>query len=109
MSVRAKFKVESKEPGVSGGGFTITARPVIGGSTENDSFYKWTPSGQLTLSTINETAAAQLEVGQEFYLDITPIQSAKEEAGALPDPEPEAAAEAPVAPADESPAIPPET
>ncbi len=73
MSVRAKFKVESNDPVTDGEGRTITMRPVVGGSAENDSFYKYTPGGSLVLSTINEEAAAQLPVGLECYLDITPI------------------------------------
>jgi hypothetical protein len=76
MSFRAKMKIESKEPVVGGEGFTVVARPVVGGSPENDSFYKWTPGGQLTLSTINDAVASQLEVGQEVYLDVTPIPMA---------------------------------
>lgn len=86
MGIRAKFRVESKNPVTGGDGDTIVARPVVGGSPENDSFYKWTPGGELVLSTINEQASAQLAVGQEFYLDITPIEAAK-----AADPAPESA------------------
>jgi hypothetical protein len=84
MNVRAKFKVESNEPVQGGEGKTVSLRPVVGGSPENDSFYKYTPGGHLVLSTINDEAAAALPVGQEVYLDITPIvaEAAAEESAA---------------------------
>lgn len=72
--VRAKFKCINKKPNTDGpnpDGFTIEMNPVVGGSPENDSFYKWTPGGGLLLSTINLRAAEQFEVGKEYYLDIT--------------------------------------
>ncbi len=74
--VRAKFTVTSVEPNGAtdeeNKGSTVTLLPVVGGSPENDSFYKWTPGGEISLSTINEVAAAQFEVGKEFYVDFTP-------------------------------------
>lgn len=74
--VRAKFKVTNVEPNGATNeadkGSTVTLFPVVGGSTENDQFYKWTPGGQILLSTINEAAAAQFEVGKEYYVDFTP-------------------------------------
>ncbi len=73
MPVRAKMKVESNEPVAHGEGRSVSLRPVIGGSKENEEFYKYTPGGHLMLSTINEEAAAQLPVGAECYVDITPI------------------------------------
>jgi len=71
MRVIAKFKVESNIPtdvDDNDIGNTIYLIPVIGGSVENDEFYKWTPAGQITLSTINETAAKQFEVGKEIFV-----------------------------------------
>lgn len=70
MQVRAKFKVESKSE--DGSGFSVLLHPVIGGSEENESFYRYTPAGQIQLSTINAEAAAQFEVGREYYVDFTP-------------------------------------
>lgn len=63
--VRAKFFVTK----VDGG--TVWLSPVTGGSEENKSFYKWTPSGQIILSTINDEAVKQFVVGQEMYVDFT--------------------------------------
>jgi len=70
--VRAKFKCDSKEK--SGDGFQLHFSAVTTGSVENDSFFKWTPSGQLSMGTINETAAAEFEVGKEYYLDFSPAK-----------------------------------
>lgn len=74
--VRAKFKVDSIQPGniTDSEGKSITLSPVISGSKENEDFYRWTPGGQILLSTINEAAAAQFEVGKEFYVDFTPAE-----------------------------------
>lgn len=71
MSVRAKMKVESIEMS-SGGGGAVILRPVTSGSAENESFFKYTPSGSLHLSTINEAAISQFELGKEFYVDLSP-------------------------------------
>jgi hypothetical protein len=73
VSVKAKFKVDSVL-GVfhpSGISHTITLTPVISGSPENSNFFKYTPSGSITLSTINPTAAEIFKSGGEFYVDFT--------------------------------------
>ena len=76
MSVRAKFKVWSKE--ANGDGFEVQLHPVVGGSAENDRFYKYTPSGHVVLGTINPEAAEQFEVGDQFYVDFTKAPAAGE-------------------------------
>lgn len=70
VQVRAKFRCSEKNQSESG--FNLLFRPVTGGSPENERFYKYTPGGELTLSTINELAAAGFEVGKAYYLDFTP-------------------------------------
>lgn len=71
MTVRAKFKVnEIVDRGQNGS--VIRLQPVTSGSEENKLFYKYTPSGNIELSTINEDAAKQFKVGAEFYVDFTP-------------------------------------
>jgi hypothetical protein len=72
MSVRAKMRCVSVEPSVDGVGGTVRLEPVIGGSPENDQFYKYTPGGGVSLSTINQAAIEQFELYKEFYVDITP-------------------------------------
>ena len=71
MTVRAKFKVVSVTQGENGTN-SVRLQPVTGGSPENEAFYKWTPSGQIELSTINADAAAQFAPGAQFYVDFTP-------------------------------------
>lgn len=71
MSVRCKFKcvsIERTENGCS----NLTFRAVTSGSEENKQFFKWTPSGELKVATVNNEAAAQFEPGKDYYLDISP-------------------------------------
>lgn len=67
--VRAKFQVTEIKAGEEGA--TVYLSPVTSGSRENEQFYKWTPGGQIILSTINSDAAAQFVVDDEFYVDFT--------------------------------------
>lgn len=71
MGVRAKFKVTSVTQS-SGSLKTVQLQPVISGSEENKQFFKYTPSGQISLGVLNEAAAEQFAVDQEFYVDFTP-------------------------------------
>lgn len=74
MSVRAKFKVRSNEA-VSGNGNTIILDAVgKDGCPENADFFRWTPSGQITMGVVNEAAAEQFKVGAEMYVDFTPVE-----------------------------------
>lgn len=77
MSVRAKFTVQRVDDDGDDGG-TVHMEPVYSGSPENESFYRWTPSGNIILSTINADALAQFEPGNEFYVDFTPAPKAEE-------------------------------
>jgi hypothetical protein len=87
MAIRAKMKVTKKESDPnSSGQFILGLEAVTSGSPENDSFFRYTPGASLNMHTVNEAVAAQLEVGQECYLDITPIpadgvQAANEDDG----------------------------
>jgi hypothetical protein len=72
-TVRTKFKVNSKTE--LAWGFAIDLSAVHGGSPENDSFFKFTPSASMTLQTINADAAASFIVGAEYYIDITPANN----------------------------------
>lgn len=48
--------------------YAVTAN----GSEENKDFFTNTPTGNLTLTTVNEAAAKQFEKGKEYYVDFTP-------------------------------------
>lgn len=74
MSVRAKMKCESKSDAADSNGGDVRLFPVMSGSEENDSFYKYTPGGSLHLSTINQAAFDHFEVGKEYYIDIKPAE-----------------------------------
>lgn len=75
MAVRAKFKVVDVQPiNENDMGGHVQLSPVIGGSEENDEFYRYTPGGSISLSTINEKALAEFNVGDEFYIDFTKVQ-----------------------------------
>lgn len=74
MSVRAKFRVVSVTQ-LEHGLKSARLNPVTSGSPENAEFYKWTPGGQIELSTINEKAAAMFVPGKEFYVDFTPADA----------------------------------
>lgn len=77
--VRAKFYVHSVTRFNQGG--SVDLRAVVRGD-ENKSWSQMTPSGQLTMSILNEKALAVYEdalnrsrageIRPEFYLDFTP-------------------------------------
>lgn len=94
MSVRAKFKVDSftttmqtrqKDPQGKWEASnleqvemrTIKMSPVYGNGDpnhENTKFWQASPSGELTLGTVNPEAWKQFELGKEYYIDFTPAQ-----------------------------------
>lgn len=80
MTVRAKFYVtEVKQSRNHYGGqegellTTIKLAPVVGTSEENKAFFRWTPSGTIDLGTVNPTVVEQMHIGDEFYVDFTPV------------------------------------
>lgn len=79
MTIRAKFKVQSVTE-QEGGLKTATLHPVTSGSPENAQFFKWTPSGQIQLGTINPAAAEQFVPGKEFYVDFIDPATVQSEA-----------------------------
>lgn len=78
MTVRAKFKVFSKTPTFNTDkeieGYMLHMGPVYDSNptSENGIFYRYTPGGLVTLTTVSLTAAAMFDVGKEYYLDFTP-------------------------------------
>ena len=70
--VRAKFTCTQKNQGMDG--YELVFAPVTWGSEENDSFYKYTPWGELKMGTINPDAAAQFVPGKQYYLDFSPAE-----------------------------------
>jgi len=91
--VRAKFRVTRiersetmKHDGTNEAGVaryvkselqTIVLVPVYGHGDpnhENTKFWEATPSGEIKLGTVNAGAAAQFELGGEYYIDFTPAE-----------------------------------
>lgn len=73
--VRAKFKVREITEHLYGQQRmkTIKLEPVQSQKegSENKAFWDATPTGEVRLGTINVDAAAQFEIGAEYYVDFT--------------------------------------
>ncbi len=50
---------------------TIKLWPVSGTSDENKKFFASTPTGEITLGTVNLEAAQQFELNKSYYIDFT--------------------------------------
>ncbi len=72
MNVRAKFKCDGVTPRPDGDGGDVSLSAVTSGSTENESFFRWTPTASLRMGTVNQAAFQQFEAGKEYYVDISP-------------------------------------
>ena len=72
--IRCKFVCNMKVPPREGSadGTLIRLAAVTSGSKENEEFFKWTPGGSLDFYSVNEATAAQIEIGKEYFLDISP-------------------------------------
>ena len=67
MQVKAKFKCVSVTD--TGSQKTVKLQPVTTGSEENQSFAKYTPSGELWMNIDNETPASEaFSPTKEYYL-----------------------------------------
>jgi hypothetical protein len=74
--VRAKFTCICVDggTGVFNNEYTLRFVPVTSGSAENEKFFAATPAGELEMQIVNEETAKQFKSGQEYYIDITPVQ-----------------------------------
>lgn len=72
MSVRAKFHVAGNV-GTPENGHQITMTAVYDAdpNSENGQFFRWTPSGTITMGVVNEEAAKQFVVGEFMYVDFS--------------------------------------
>lgn len=85
MSVRAKFRCMSvgKQYSYTDAEnndvfhYSVRLLPVLGNkrghgfSEENKKFYAATPSGEIEMSMVSETAIALFEPGKSYYVDFT--------------------------------------
>lgn len=69
---RCKFKVRSMT--IFESGASILMAPVVSGSKENETFYQYTPGGELKLEIVNHETAMQFQAGKEYYIDISPAE-----------------------------------
>ncbi|AST70092.1 hypothetical protein BFG07_16310 [Kosakonia cowanii] len=72
MAVRAKFKCVSLQKSPDNSSAVVTLGAVTTGSKENESWSKYTPSGQLQMVVSNPDAFSQFEQSKEYYIDIQP-------------------------------------
>lgn len=76
--MRAKFQVNKVEQ--FQGSDRITANAVASkaypadGTDEDNTYAKFSPSGDLTLTIANPTLIGKIEPGQKYYLDFTPAE-----------------------------------
>ncbi len=51
----------------------ISEKPFdVEGASEDNSFAKWTPTGNLEMSITNPALIGQFKVGEKYYLNFTP-------------------------------------
>lgn len=68
--MRAKFTVYS-ETRHQFGTVNYVLSPVVSGSPENESFFRTTPSGSITVTIKPSETDASLELGADYYVDFT--------------------------------------
>jgi hypothetical protein len=74
MSVIAKFFVQTiTEHAHAKGQKQIVMAPVSRGE-ENKEWSKYTPSGRIEMSILNEAAAEQFELGKEYLVRFSPAE-----------------------------------
>jgi hypothetical protein len=79
--MRAKVAIRNVERPYAGCE-TITFNPVTGneqfgpnGESENNTYARYTPSGEIKLSITNPSLHNLFQPGQEFYVDFTPASA----------------------------------
>ncbi|HBR1944564.1 TPA: hypothetical protein MAO59_005222 [Klebsiella pneumoniae] len=74
MSVRAKFQCNSINKASDNFTAVVHLIAVTTGSAENESWSKYTPSGQLQMVISNPAVFEHFEQGKEYYIDIQPAE-----------------------------------
>lgn len=72
--LRAKFVVTQIVRTHNFDGEQVTMQPVYSSdpASENHQFWKASPNGELRLGITNPVAVGKLELGREYYIDLTP-------------------------------------
>lgn len=77
--IRAKFRCESVTPTYDNERVKISEHIALRAvyssdpASENYSWSKYTPSGMLTMTIDNPTAFNQVNVGDEYYIDVVAV------------------------------------
>jgi hypothetical protein len=76
MNMRAKMEVREVTKPYDGAEqiklSAVCGKPYnAGGESEDNSYARWTPSGELSLTITNPNLIGQFKQGQKFYLDFT--------------------------------------
>lgn len=66
---RAKFNCQAVTHTAEGQEVVLT--PVVGGSDENESFFKWTPFGEIKMGIVNPNV--NFTPGKDYYVDFTEV------------------------------------
>jgi len=54
----------------------VTNKPFdADGASDDNTFARWTPSGELKMNVQNPQLVGQFKVGQKFYLNFTPSEA----------------------------------
>lgn len=82
-SIRAKFNVLSVI-GTEENGSTIDLQAVTTGSPENEEFFKFTPSGHITMSVVDRETAKVFKEAKTMYVEffqdeLVPVEAPSEE------------------------------
>ncbi|MEH1300974.1 hypothetical protein V7I42_08210 [Raoultella ornithinolytica] len=70
MSVRAKIQCNSIQKSPDNTSAVVNLSAVTTGSADNETWSKYTPSGQLQMVISNPAAFEQFEQGKEYFIDI---------------------------------------
>jgi hypothetical protein len=74
VSVRAKFQLVSETANAGTKAKSLVFQPRYDTSIPEDQrFATATPSGELKMYVDNPAALAQFELGQQYYIDFTPV------------------------------------
>lgn len=82
--MRCKMKVEGVVHQKDGKGNTVEEQirlfAVVGGEgSPNADWSKWTPSANFYISVTNPRVFGKVQNGQEFYVDLVPVNNNREE------------------------------
>lgn len=76
VQMRAKMQVQRIERWDGGDKVSMTAVAAKSypedGTDEDNTYARWSPAGELSLTIANPSLIGKIEPGQKFYLDFTP-------------------------------------